>query len=414
MDHVLYILYGHDIDHLSKDELKKVVITQNTKILDDSSDLDKYQAHLENLQAQERDFARIIEQVKADCSKKDAQIKSLHNNIATLGKDVKRHDAVVSKLDEANSEVLRLTEELKDKQDALLKQKNDLTKQIADKVAENVKLNTQFAAIKFNLTQHIQNENINNIKHVTTKKKLEEAKAACEKSIADKLKEIAALKVKEVELMKHHKATEDQSDLISDLKAKLAELTTKKCGNPPVLENGHSSYDGKLVVEGQQLEYKCNSGYIMNKQSTSKLTCKNGNFAPSIAESGMKCSFKHGLKVVAKKLKWEAARQHCVNNFGGHLIQHDPRLYTREDRQEIAQSLNLPIGRSYHTGIRRDGNQIWRRSSDGEEVQLKDWYPSYPASATSAEFLYWGFWNNSDKNTIWNSSDRSYHFICEY
>jgi len=120
------------------------------------------------------------------------------------------------------------------------------------------------------------------------------------------------------------------------------------------------------------------------------------------------------LKVVAKKLKREAARQHCVDYFDGNLIQHDARLYTREGRQEIAQSLNLPIGRSYHTGIRRDGNQIWRKSSDGEEVKLKDWYPSYPASATSAEFLYWGFWNNSDKNTIWNSSDRSYHFICEY
>merc|ERR1712096_71810 len=159
MDHVLYILYGHDIDHLTKDELKKIVVIQNTKMLEDSSDLDKYQA-------QERDFARQIEQFKADCSKKDEQIKSLNNHIATLGKDVKRNDAVVSELDEANSEVSRLTEELKDKQDALLKQKNDFTKQIADKVAENVKLNTQLAAIKFNLTQHIQNENTNNIKHV--------------------------------------------------------------------------------------------------------------------------------------------------------------------------------------------------------------------------------------------------------
>merc|ERR1712096_169491 len=135
MDHVLYILYGHDIDHLTKDELKKVVVIQNTKMLEDNSDLDKYQA-------QERNFARQIEQFKADCSKKDEQIKSLNNHIATLGKDGKRHD---DKLDKANSEVSRLTEELKDKQDALLKLKNDLTKQIADKVAENVKLDTQLA-----------------------------------------------------------------------------------------------------------------------------------------------------------------------------------------------------------------------------------------------------------------------------
>merc|ERR1712096_313872 len=140
----------------------KVVITQNTKILDDSNDLDKYHKNITDLndkvQAQERDFNIQIEKVKTDCSKKDEQLKILHSQITTLGKDVKRHNAVVFKLDEANGKVLKLTKELKDKQDALLKQKNDLTKQISDKVAENVKLNTQLVAIKFNLTSHIKNE----------------------------------------------------------------------------------------------------------------------------------------------------------------------------------------------------------------------------------------------------------------
>ena len=43
------------------------------------------------------------------------------------------------------------------------------------------------------------------------------------------------------------------------------------------------------MVEGQQVNYKCNSGYSMNEDSTSKITCEDGMFSPSIAESGMKC-----------------------------------------------------------------------------------------------------------------------------
>jgi len=124
---------------------------------------------------------------------------------------------------------------------------------------------------------------------------------------------------------------------------------------------------------------------------------------------------KYKLKLVAKKLYWEAARQHCVNNFGGDLIQHDPRLYTREGRQEIFESLNLSFN-TYHTGIKRDESnyRVWRRSSDGAEVQLEGWWPGYPLSNASFEFLYWWFYNDSDKNQIYNYPDLSRYFICEY
>merc|ERR1712183_73053 len=126
---------------------------------------------------------------------------------------------------------------------------------------------------------------------------------------------------------------------------------------------------------------------------------------------------KYKLKLVAKKLYWEAARQHCVNNFGGDLIQHDPRLYTREGRQEISESLNLPIGHEYHTGIRRDGSniQVWRRSSDGAAVQLEGWRPGRPWSFAYFEFLYLNVYNDSNKNNIFDDSDfHPRHFICEY
>ena len=50
-------------------------------------------------------------------------------------------------------------------------------------------------------------------------------------------------------------------------------------------------------------------------------------------------------------------------------------FYINKLFREISESLNLPFGQVYHTGIRRNENQIWRRSSDGAEVQLEDWIP---------------------------------------
>merc|ERR1719427_2644255 len=126
---------------------------------------------------------------------------------------------------------------------------------------------------------------------------------------------------------------------------------------------------------------------------------------------------KHKLKVVAKRLHRETARQHCVDNFGGDLIQHDPRLYTREGRQEISESLNLTITYEYHTGIRRNesNHQVWRRSSDGAEVQLEGWHSNgFPRSYAHYKFLYWWFVNDLDKNTIFNYLDYPRPFICEY
>ena len=74
----------------------------------------------------------------------------------------------------------------------------------------------------------------------------------------------------------------------------------------------------------------------------------------------------------------------------------------------------MPIDQDYRTGIRRDENRVWRRSSDGAEVQLEGWKPGYPWNDADSEFLYWDFYNGSDNNTIFNYPDRSVYFICEY
>jgi len=162
--------------------------------------------------------------------------------------------------------------------------------------------------------------------------------------------------------------------------------------------------------------------YCENNNGNCVQICKSGDKEAicscwdgyKLSEDKKDCE-EYKLKVVMKKLKWKSARQHCVDNFGGDLIQHDPRLYTREGRQEISESLNLPIGHTYHTGIRRDNLQVWRRSSDGAEVQLEGWHPNgFPLSSASRKFLYWNFYNGSNKHMIYNSPDYSLHFICEY
>merc|ERR1719427_1252654 len=57
---------------------------------------------------------------------------------------------------------------------------------------------------------------------------------------------------------------------------------------------------------------------------------------------------KYKLKLTRYTMRWGEARQHCADNYNGDLIQHDPRLYTRQGRQEIADSLNMPYT-NYHT-----------------------------------------------------------------
>ena len=73
----------------------------------------------------------------------------------------------------------------------------------------------------------------------------------------------------------------------------------------------------------------------------------------------------------------------------------------------------MPIGHTYHTGIRRDENLVWRRSSDGAEVELEYWDPGDPHSDPDREFLYWEFYK-MNKNMIGNYFNLVRHFICEY
>ena len=90
--------------------------------------------------------------------------------------------------------------------------------------------------------------------------------------------------------------------------------------------------------------------------------------------------------------------------------------YIIKSHRDLAQRLNLPIGHIYHTGIRKDEDQVWRRSSDGAEVKLEGWvFPSSDGEVfPRSHFLYWYLFNDSSKNRIWNSYDRSRYFICEY
>ena len=77
----------------------------------------------------------------------------------------------------------------------------------------------------------------------------------------------------------------------------------------------------------------------------------------------------------------------------------------------------------YQTGIKRDPSNynVFRRVSDGEVVQLDGWYPGFPKSDDSFEYLYWWFYDDPNENKIFNATPRTFEdisntreFICEY
>jgi len=120
------------------------------------------------------------------------------------------------------------------------------------------------------------------------------------------------------------------------------------------------------------------------------------------------------LEVVEQDMFWAEARQFCISKHGD-LIQKDPRILTKEGRNKLSEELGMQY-HNYHMGIRRDQNNtnIWRRSSDGVEVSLEGWYPGYPRSDDGFDFLYWYFFDNSNKNTVYDFPDYQCYFICEY
>ena len=74
----------------------------------------------------------------------------------------------------------------------------------------------------------------------------------------------------------------------------------------------------------------------------------------------------------------------------------------------------MPGNHQYRTGITRDDDQVFRRISDGEEVELNDWFPDYPKSNPDYNILYWYTWYNG-KDSIVNDKDWiSSLIICEY
>ena len=85
----------------------------------------------------------------------------------------------------------------------------------------------------------------------------------------------------------------------------------------------------------------------------------------------------------------------------------------------------------YHTGFKRDtyNDQIFRRISDGAEVQLDGWKPDYPVrrnwvygfsenvniTTVREDDLFWWLYNDADRNTMSNirNEDRTQLIICE-
>lgn len=83
---------------------------------------------------------------------------------------------------------------------------------------------------------------------------------------------------------------------------------------------------------------------------------------------------------------------------------------------ELQEQLRMPHYYNYHTGIRKDENNLkkWIRSSDKAEIEIKDWPSGFPSSYDGYDFLMLYFHDKSNENSVYNEPDLSYYFICEY
>ena len=85
--------------------------------------------------------------------------------------------------------------------------------------------------------------------------------------------------------------------------------------------------------------------------------------------------------------------------------------------REISQKLQMPYS-LYHTGIRRSpiNKDVYIRIGDGVQIALTGWNTAggYPHRNDGSDYLYWSFYDNEYKNTIFNYPDQLWYFICEY
>ena len=83
---------------------------------------------------------------------------------------------------------------------------------------------------------------------------------------------------------------------------------------------------------------------------------------------------------------------------------------------ELSKEILFNSEVNFHTGIVRDetNKSIYRRSADGVQVNVEDWFPGYPSSEDDHNFLTWWKLKTQDENTVWNLPDYTYFFICEF
>jgi len=178
----------------------------------------------------------------------------------------------------------------------------------------------------------------------------------------------------------------------------------KSCGTCNNLDENN-----QLEDENNQLK----DATTQLEDENNQLKEENTQLKAKISELERLCaSREYRYEVVKKYWYWSDARDYCTDK-GGDLIQ-NPKVYTLQGRNELRESLNLPTG-YYHVGIKRDPNdyEVFRRASDGEEVQLDGWLVGWPESLGGWNYLVWGIYG-SDENGIYNHLDLRRYFICEY
>jgi len=119
-------------------------------------------------------------------------------------------------------------------------------------------------------------------------------------------------------------------------------------------------------------------------------------------------------EVIENEFSFDDARSECKGK-GMDLAQFNPKLYSKAGRQEIADSISMPIGAYYHLGLKRyeDDNNMWKRVADEQVVTLEGWRTdgAYPKPDPGTDFVYWDrFWADYE---IYNDEHYDSWVICE-
>jgi len=241
MDNILHVLMGYDLDDLSKAELIKLVLTQNMKIVDDTTAIDVLDQKVTNLTKQVelagKDVSSLTDQNKklkdqvAGLPAKEKEIIDLKAQLDALKKTIHGSGQAVEQLAKAQQRLKILEAELKSTSDALNAKIKLLEDALKIKTTENAVLLEKLKEATAAANNNAKVANLLKAENEKLKARLLEQEAACKKNLAAKEAELDLLKKEIAALKLNSQDVEKQKLLIAKLYKQIEDLKKAQCAN---------------------------------------------------------------------------------------------------------------------------------------------------------------------------------------